>query len=132
MDKVQKQVREFHRAFGVPAEETPQALNVFSAARRMALMQEELGEFCHAWLTDDVTEMVDALGDLLYVTYGCAVEMGVDMEPIMDAIQASNMSKLGLDGKPVKTPNGKIGKGPRFFKPNILAELQKQQTTRVE
>lgn len=44
----------------------------------------------------------------------------------MEEVQASNMSKLGADGKPIYREDGKILKGPGFFAPDIAKILQKQ------
>jgi predicted HAD superfamily Cof-like phosphohydrolase len=41
------------------------------------------------------------------------------IEDVFEEIQASNMSKLGEDGKPILRPDGKILKGPGFFKPDL-------------
>jgi stalled ribosome rescue protein Dom34 len=41
------------------------------------------------------------------------------IEDVFDEIQASNMSKLGEDGKPLLREDGKILKGPGFFKPDL-------------
>jgi predicted HAD superfamily Cof-like phosphohydrolase len=38
---------------------------------------------------------------------------------IFDEIQASNMSKLGPDGRPILREDGKILKGPGFFRPDL-------------
>jgi predicted HAD superfamily Cof-like phosphohydrolase len=62
--------------------------------------------------------MVDALADILVVTYGAAIEMGVDLEPVFVEVHRSNMSKDGG-----KDPGGKILKGPSFSPPDILREL---------
>ena len=37
----------------------------------------------------------------------------------LDEIQKSNMSKLGADGKPIYRKDGKVMKGPNYFKPNF-------------
>ena len=39
--------------------------------------------------------------------------------PLKIEIQNSNMSKLGKDGKPIYREDGKVLKGPNYFKPNI-------------
>ena len=48
------------------------------------------------------------LADLLYVVYGTAVSLGIDMEPVFKEVHRSNMSKVGgykrEDGKWVKPP----------------------------
>jgi hypothetical protein len=36
----------------------------------------------------------------------------------------SNMSKLGADGQPIYREDGKVLKGPNYFKPNIQGILE--------
>lgn len=45
-------------------------------------------------------EVIDGLCDLIYVAEGCAVEMGVDLEPHQDEVQRANMAKLGGEIRP--------------------------------
>lgn len=63
----------------------------------------------------DINEVADGLIDLIYVAIGCGIEFGLPMQKLWDEVQASNMSKVGggLD------ENGKVKKGPNFFKPRI-------------
>ena len=42
---------------------------------------------------------VDALTDLLYLTYGSFVLMGVDPKPFFDTVHEANMGKIFPDGK---------------------------------
>jgi predicted HAD superfamily Cof-like phosphohydrolase len=71
----------------------------------MDLISEEYGELEAAVIHGDILETADALGDLVYVIYGMAIEMGINLSAIMTEIQRSNMSKLGEDGKVLKGPN---------------------------
>lgn len=68
-------------------------------------------------------EMIDALGDLLYVVFGAFVSMGVDAEPVFDEIQRSNMTKLWEDGKAHKNALGKILKPPLWSPPDLKSVL---------
>ena len=67
----------------------------------------------------DLKEVADALTDILYVTYGAGHAFGVNLDKCFDEVQKSNMSKLGLDGKPIYSDKGKVLKGPKYFKPNL-------------
>lgn len=71
----------------------------------------------------DGAEVVDALGDIVYVCYGMALEMGYDLRAVIEEIHASNLTKLGDDGKPIIRDDGKVLKGPNYVKPNIAAAL---------
>lgn len=68
-------------------------------------------------------EVADALGDLVYVIYGFALELGYNLDNVIDEIHASNLTKLGEDGKPIYREDGKVLKGPNYVKPNIPAAL---------
>ena len=57
------------------------------------------------------------LGDLVYVCYQYAVNMGWDLDRALDRIHASNLSKLGDDGQPIKREDGKVLKGPNYEEP---------------
>jgi predicted HAD superfamily Cof-like phosphohydrolase len=88
---------------------------------RFKLMAEENQEYFEAAKNNDIVEVADALGDMLYILCGTIIEHGMQdkIEEIFDEIQKSNMSKLGEDGKPIYRNDGKVMKGPNYFKPNI-------------
>ena len=71
----------------------------------------------------DIIEAADALGDILYVVYGLALEMGVNIRDVFNEIHASNMTKLDDNGNVVKREDGKILKGDNYAKPNIGLQL---------
>jgi|TARA_B100001741_G_C16201445_1_gene436053 predicted HAD superfamily Cof-like phosphohydrolase len=86
---------------------------------RINLINEELEEFKEAIKNNDLNEAIDALTDILYVTYGAGHAFGVNLDKCFDEVQKSNMSKLGDDGKPIYNKDGKVMKGPNYFKPNL-------------
>ena len=86
---------------------------------RYELIKEELEELKVALEEQNLKEVADALTDILYVTYGAGHAFGIDLDKCFDEVQASNMSKLGLDGKPIYNDSGKVMKGPNYFKPNL-------------
>ena len=86
---------------------------------RVSLINEELEEFKEAIKNNDLKEVADALTDILYVTYGAGHAFGVNLDKCFDEVQNSNMSKLGQDGKPIYNNDGKVMKGPNYFKPNL-------------
>jgi predicted HAD superfamily Cof-like phosphohydrolase len=47
------------------------------------------------------------------------------LDAVFREIQRSNMSKLGTDGKPIYREDGKVMKGPEYFKPDIATILAK-------
>ena len=91
---------------------------------RINLIKEELDELKKAIEDKDILETADALTDILYVTYGAGHAFGIDLDKCFEEVQNSNMSKLGNDGKPIYNEQGKVMKGPNYFKPNLLKFLR--------
>ena len=90
-------------------------------------MREENEEYLDAANNRDLVEVADALGDMLYILCGTIIEHGMQhkIEEVFNEIQKSNMSKLGADGKPIFREDGKVLKGPNYFKPDINSILNK-------
>ncbi len=86
---------------------------------RLALIKEELDELTKAMENKDLLEVADALTDILYVTYGAGHAFGIDLDKCFDEVQNSNMSKLDKDGKPIYNDQGKVMKGPNYFRPDL-------------
>ena len=86
---------------------------------RISLINEELEELKQAISEKNLTEVADALTDILYVTYGAGHAFGIDLDKCFDEVQNSNMSKLGENGEPIYNDSGKVMKGPNYFKPNL-------------
>ena len=86
---------------------------------RYNLIKEELDEFEESIKEKNLTEIADALTDLLYVIYGAGHAFGIDLDRCFAEVQRSNMSKLGEDGKPIYNEHGKVMKGPNYTKPNL-------------
>ena len=121
-------VHEFHSAFGLGIENSPTVdLGVKKNLLRYELMREENEEYLEAANNGDLVEVADALGDMLYILCGTIIEHGMQdkIEEVFNEIQRSNMSKLGADGKPIYREDGKVLKGPNYFKPNIKEILEK-------
>lgn len=121
-------VKEFHKAFKIGYLESPEAnLGVDKNMLRYKLMREENEEYLDAANDGDLVEVADALGDMLYILCGTIIEHGLQykIEEVFDEIQRSNMSKLGEDGQPIYREDGKVLKGPNYFKPHIKEILEK-------
>nr|WP_256463957.1 nucleoside triphosphate pyrophosphohydrolase family protein [Georgenia sp. TF02-10] len=140
-------MRQFHATYGLPVVADPPSVDRDRVHMRMALVAEELAElveavygptagaemsaaFTRAVAADDRTrdtvEAADALGDLVYVIYGMALECGIPLDEVLAEIQASNLSKLGADGRPIYREDGKVLKGPGFFPPDIAGVLARR------
>ena len=86
---------------------------------RISLINEELEELKEAIKNQDLKETIDALTDILYVTYGAGHSFGVNLDDCFEEVQSSNMSKLDENGKPIYNEAGKVMKGPKYFKPDL-------------
>ena len=125
-DKIEA-VKAFHTAFKIGHRETPKAnLGLEKNTLRFNLMQEENQEYLEAANANDLVEVADALGDMLYILCGTIIEHGLQhkIEDVFEEIQRSNMSKLGENGEPIYRADGKVLKGPNYFKPNIKDILE--------
>jgi len=122
MKKQIEHVKTFHDAFGIKNNYTSVAkLDKEVFLLRHRLMHEENEEYLEACENGDLVEIADALGDMMYILCGTILAHGLQdkIEDIFEEIQRSNMSKLGSDGKPIYRSDGKIMKGPNYFKPDI-------------
>ncbi|MDO9039573.1 MAG: nucleoside triphosphate pyrophosphohydrolase family protein [Lutibacter sp.] len=122
-----KAVQEFHESFGLGIQHKPIAkLDDDKLKLRFNLMAEENEEYLEAAKNNDLIEVADALGDMLYILCGTILEHGMQykIEEVFNEIQRSNMSKLGEDGNPIYREDGKVLKGPNYFKPNIASIIE--------
>lgn len=123
----QEMVSEFHRTFGlaVDAEDTEE-LRIFRT-KLLDEEYEELDEALHPYYgvlvnpppDQSLGAVAKELADIVYVAYGTAVSLGIDLDEALRRVHASNMSKLGDDGKPLRREDGKILKGPNYRPPSM-------------
>lgn len=121
-------VKAFHTTFKLGYSETLKAdLGTPKNILRYTLMKEENEEYLEAANNNDLVEIADALGDMLYILCGTIIEHGMQhkIEEVFDEIQRSNMSKLGENGQPIYREDGKVLKGPNYFQPDIQSILLK-------
>ena len=114
-----KSVKIFMETFGQEIKEKASFPNHKIMTLRYSLIKEELEELKEAIENRDIKEVADALTDILYVTYGAGHAFGIDLDKCFEEVQNSNMSKLGLDGKPIYNEQGKVMKGPNYFEPDL-------------
>jgi len=125
--RIAGQVRDFHLAYELPVASAPSAgLSDGQAELRQSLIEEEVSELRAAATDADIVGIADALADIVYVAYGTALVYGIDLDGVLDEVHASNMTKLGADGRPVRRADGKILKGPDYRPPDIAAVLRRQ------
>ena len=118
-------VKKFMKTFGQVVITKPQFPDEKTMTLRYELIKEELNELEEAMKTKNLVEVADALTDILYVTYGAGCAYGIDLDNCFKEVQRANMSKLGKDGKPIYNENGKVMKGPDYFKPDLSKFLLK-------
>ena len=119
-----EKVKKFMQTFGQEVKSKPSLPSKKIMDLRFALIEEELSELKTALKDNDITEVADALTDILYVTYGAGHAFGINLDQCFNEVQNSNMSKLGEDDKPIYNENGKVMKGPNYFKPNLKQFLE--------
>lgn len=124
-----EQVKEFHETYGLPVERTPNISDAKTNELRVNLIAEELEELQEALNDGDIVEVLDALTDLQYVLDGAYLSFGLHevKTAAFNEVHASNMSKLGEDGKPIRRESdGKILKGPNYWKPDLSKFIQQK------
>tara|TARA_B100001057_G_C22845105_1_gene948687 strand:- start:1172 stop:1540 length:369 start_codon:yes stop_codon:yes gene_type:complete len=114
-----EKVGAFMKTFGQEVKSKPSLSTDKINDLRLSLIKEELEELKDSIHKKDLVEVADALTDILYVTYGAGHAFGINLDRCFDEVQNSNMSKLDNDGKPIYNENGKVMKGPNYFKPNL-------------
>ena len=120
-------VSEFHRIYNVPQSVDPVAKpGAELIALRHRLMAEENDEYLEAAHAGNLVEVADALGDQLYILCGTIITHGLQhvIEEVFREIHQSNLSKLGPDGQPLYREDGKVLKGPNYFRPDIASVLE--------
>lgn len=124
-----KKVQEFHETYGLPVRGAPDISCAKTNELRINLLAEELDELKEALAAGDIVETLDALIDLQYVLDGAFLSFGLQgvKEAAFAEVHASNMSKLGEDGKPIyREGDGKVLKGPNYFAPDMAQFVEKE------
>ena len=115
-----EKVKQFMETFGQEVVQKAKFPSKEIVSLRNEFIEEELQELrVSSNIAFDLVEVADALTDLLYVVYGAGHAYGIDLDKCFDEVHRSNMSKLGLDGKPIYRDDGKVLKGPNFFQPDL-------------
>ena len=109
----------FMKTFGQEVKNKPSFSTDKINKLRLDLIKEELSELTDAMNNRDLLEVADALTDILYVTYGAGHAFGIDLDKCFNEVQNSNMSKLDENGRQIYNENGKVMKGPNYFKPDL-------------
>ena len=75
---------------------------------QQALIAEEFKSSMQCVANETYENELKELADLVYVCFQYAENMEWDLEEALDRVHKSNMSKLGLDGKPIRRADGKV------------------------
>lgn len=115
------QVEEFHKVYDCPIGVLGESVGTNLKILRQNLLMEEVIELSDAMKENNVVEVADAIVDCVYILLGTAHTYGLGpvIADVFAEVHASNMSKLGIDGRPVRREDGKVLKGPGYFKPKI-------------
>jgi predicted HAD superfamily Cof-like phosphohydrolase len=114
-----EQVKNFMQTFGQEVRAKASFPENKIISLRLNLIKEELCELEESLKKKDIKEVADALTDILYVTYGAGHAFGINLDKCFEEVQRSNMSKLSSEGKPIYNDQGKVMKGPNYFKPDL-------------
>lgn len=121
----QAKVREFHERFDLPrASEPPSTdddVNWPRMMQRWRWHMDEMYEMYEAIIRHDLAELADAVIDAEYFGRGTLVELGIDGDPILDAVHVANMTKVKLPGV------AKIAKPEGWQEPNITLLIEAQR-----
>lgn len=145
MNEYQKALLQWSEMTGDKAPVVPEMPDEATRVLRCRLLLEETLEFIRAsgcmvatWSDGrmtvqsrpdihppDLTAMAHENADVLYIAFGNAVAMGVDMGPVFAEVHAANLRKAGPDGALRKLSDGKVLK-PAGWKPaNVGAVLER-------
>lgn len=114
-------VEQFHIKFNCPVSYKPTLISEKDRLRRARLIISETAEFVESADKNDMVGMVDALCDILYVTLGTFIELGVDSDSVFREVCRSNLSKCTS-----KDAGGKVMKGPDYSPPDLEKCLKDQ------
>lgn len=121
MKKQLNNLKEFHGKIYKDTNITPVNLSEKEIVLRYNLMQEENKEYLEACKNENLVEIADALGDMLYVLLGTIERHGMSdiIEDVFGEIHQSNLSKFDENGNPIFREDGKLLKSNKYFKPNL-------------
>lgn len=115
-------VREFYAATNAETPSHPVLLAHSEGKVMFRLLDEELAELGAALQAGTIVGIADALADLVYVAYGLALKMGIELDQVLNEVHKANMSKV-LPGAEPPSVSGKVSRGPGYRPPNIAHVL---------
>lgn len=122
-----EKVLEFHKVFECLINANPTLFGDENFLKlRVDLIDEEFRELKEAITNRDLVSIADALTDILYVTYGFGVSLGINLDAAFHEVHRSNMTKLDSNGQVIRRYDGKVLKGPNYTPPDLKTILEKQ------
>ena len=122
MSNWQKDVLDFHTKFDCVVGDKPKFSDEKTMKLRLALIKEEIDELTEAYEGNDFASFIDAIADSIYVLLGTSISVGVDLTPIWDEVQKTNMAKIPGNSR----KDGKILKPDNWIPPDIESLLRGQ------
>jgi predicted HAD superfamily Cof-like phosphohydrolase len=125
MKDILTDVATFHIACDVPVLHQPTIPPDDRVALRRNLIDEEINvELLPAIDRGDLPAIADGLADAIYVIVGTALEYGIPLDRVWEAVQRANMAKVDpATGKVQKRADGKVLKPNGWKSPDVAAIL---------
>ena len=114
----------FMEIAGQPLQDTPALPSEDRRQLRQDLLTEEFREYCEAESADEMTEIADALGDMMVIIAGTALEYGIPLDEVLAEIMRSNHDKFP-GGKVTRRDDGKILKPEGWTPPDVEGVLER-------
>lgn len=128
LSELTRMLVEFHETYDAYMSPQPTGdIPAETVELRRNLITEEYEELMEALDSGELVEIAKEAADLLYVVVGTMIAYGLNAEDIVREVHASNMSKLGTDGKPIlRESDNKVLKGPNYFEPDVAGVIENQ------
>lgn len=124
MGTPQELVEEFHNKFGIHDGCQEDIHNQALVEFRIDLIEEELSELVSALDWYDIVETADALADLVYVIYGTAITLGINLDAVFEEVHRSNMTKECSGDYSNPNQPHKVVKGSNYSPPDFTNILK--------
>ena len=118
----QQDVLDFHEKFDCAIGDKPKFSDEKTMKLRLALIREEIDELTEAYEDQDLSSFADAIADSIYVLLGTSISVGIDLKPIWNEVQKTNMAKVPGNSR----KDGKVLKPKNWTPPDIDTLLKEQ------
>lgn len=94
---------------------------------RRRLHTEEHDELCDELDADNRVGIARELADVVYVAYGTAYSLGIDLDEVLAEVHRANMTKRDADGRFALRADGKVLKPAGFTPPDVAGIVRKRR-----